>query len=146
MIPEFDENGNLPPGIHEASWAEFIERFGWTPHRRRLIRGLGYALESLRAAGCRRVYLDGSFVTSKDIPNDYDGCWDMNGVDVDLLDPILLKFDDRRAAQKAKYLGEFFPADVTELGSGMIFLEFFQTDKESGQSKGIILINLERLQ
>ena len=146
MIPEFDGNGNLPPGIHEASWSEFVERFGWTPHRQKLIRGLGAALESLRAAGCQRVYIGGSFVTSKDIPNDYDGCWDMDGVDVNLIDPILLKFDDRRAAQKAKYLGEFFPAEVTELRSGSIFLEFFQTDEESGQSKGIILLNLERLQ
>jgi len=145
MIPEFDDCGNLPPGIYEAAWEEFIERFGWTLHRQRLIKGLRLALESLRAAGCRTVYLDGSFVTAKDIPNDYDGCWDTNGVDADLLDPILLMFDDRRAAQQTKYLGEFFPAEVTELRSGITFLEFFQIDKETGQSKGIIKLNLERL-
>jgi hypothetical protein len=146
MIPEFEDNGNLPPGIHETSWEEFIERFGRTPQRKRLLKGLRAAMESLRTAGCRRVYLDGSFVTAKDIPNDYDGCWDIDGVDVTLLDPILLRFEDGRAAQKAKYLGEFFPTEMTEHRSGVTFAEFFQIDKESGQSKGIILLNLERLQ
>ena len=146
MIPEFDDDGNLPLGIYETSWEEFIKRFGWTSQRRRLLKGLKSALESLRSAGCRKVYLDGSFVTTKDIPNDYDGCWDMDGVDANLLDPILLEFDDGRAAQKAKYLGEFFPAAMTELGSGITLLEFFQIDKESGQPKGIIMLNLEKLQ
>ena len=28
MLPDFDENGNLPPGIHRASPSEIEERFG----------------------------------------------------------------------------------------------------------------------
>ena len=28
MIPEFDISGNLPPGIHPATWAEVEARFG----------------------------------------------------------------------------------------------------------------------
>ncbi len=38
--------------------------------------GLGAAMENLKTAGCRTVYLDGSFVTSKDIPDDYNACWE----------------------------------------------------------------------
>ena len=49
----------------------------------------------------------------------------MEGVDPDQLDPILLTFDRGRAAQKAKYPGELFPAQFTEGGSGMTFLNFF---------------------
>ena len=30
MIPDFDENGNLPPGVYEAQWDELVQRFGWT--------------------------------------------------------------------------------------------------------------------
>ncbi len=30
MIPDFDENGNLPPGVHFCDWSEFKERFGYT--------------------------------------------------------------------------------------------------------------------
>jgi hypothetical protein len=27
MIPEFDERGNLPPGIHHATWNEIVTRY-----------------------------------------------------------------------------------------------------------------------
>jgi hypothetical protein len=40
-------------------------------------------------------------------------------------------------AQKRKYFGEFFPAQMPEGASGRMFLEFFQTDKETGRPKGI---------
>jgi len=69
------------------------------------------ALDSLRAAGCQRAYIDGSFVTDKDDPEDFDACWEVAGVDPARLDPELLDFSKRRAAQKAKYRGELFPAD-----------------------------------
>jgi uncharacterized protein DUF6932 len=145
MIPAFGPTGNLPPGIHRASWRELAERFGWTPHRRELLAGLRAALEALRVAGCRRVYIDGSFVTAKETPGDFDGCWDTEGVDVDQLDPVLLTFDQGRAAQKAKYRGEFYPAQLTEGGSGATFLEFFQTDRETGAAKGIIALDVQDL-
>jgi hypothetical protein len=145
MIPRFNRAGNLPPGVHVASWREVVNRFGRSRHRRRLLRGLKAALDSLRAAGCHRVYLDGSFVTAKRVPGDFDGCWDTDGVTLDLLDPVLLTFDRGRAAQKAKYLGELFPARLTEGGSGSTFLEFFQTDRETGRPKGIIAIELVEL-
>ncbi len=142
MIPEFVENGNLPPGIHVATWQEIAMRFGGNGHRRRLLNGLTNALRSLKDAGCQRVYLDGSFVTNKELPNDFDCCWDEEDVDGDLLDPVLLIFDDERAAQKAKFLGECFPAH----SRGTIdetFIDFFQQDKDSSEPKGIVSINLQ---
>ena len=63
-------------GIHLATWGEVTTRFGNTPWRRQLLYGLGMAINSLRRAGCRTVYIDGSFVTSKEIPNDFDACWE----------------------------------------------------------------------
>ena len=63
MIPPTDPvTGNLPPGVHEATWDEFLARYGYTPHRLALLAGLKLALDGLRTAGCRRVYVDGSFV------------------------------------------------------------------------------------
>ena len=59
-------------------------------------------MESLRLAGCRTVYIDGSFVTNKEIPNDFDACWEEAGVAPELLDPVLLRFDAGRAEQKAR--------------------------------------------
>ena len=142
MIPPFEASGNLPPGVHTATWSEFASAFGITPHRRALLAGLHAALENLRAAGCRYAYIDGSFVTAKRRPNDFDGCWDMEGVDPDRLDPVLLTFDRGRAAQKAKYRGELFPAQFAAHASGTTFLEFFQMDKE-GIPKGIIAMDLQ---
>jgi len=94
--------------------------------------------------GCRTVYIDGSFVTAKPHPDDFDGCWDIDGVDPERLDPVLLTFNSGRAAQKAKYLGELFPARMGEGGSGLTFLEFFQVDKETGNQKGIVSLELRR--
>lgn len=93
------------------------------------------------------MYLDGSFVTAKDVPGDFGACWDHVGVEVTRLDPILLVFDNGRAAQRVKFGGELFPAHaVADASSASPFLEFFQVHKETGAAKGIIAINLERFQ
>ena len=99
----------------------------------------------MRAAGCRRVFINGSFVTAKVAPGDYDGCWDSYGVAKDQVDPILLDLQDGRIAQKLKYYGELFPADFVEGGGGKTFLEFSQIDKNTGQTKGIIELNLREV-
>lgn len=102
-------------------------------------------LRSLKKVGCKRVFMDGSFVTSEDKPSDYDGCWDRPGMDLALLrstDPVLLDFRNGRAAQKLKYGGEMFPADLVEAASGRVFLEFFSKDKDTGDPKGIVVIDL----
>ena len=72
MIPAFDPEGNLPPGVHTTTWPLFVKRFGKTDHRRRLISGLKRALDSLKWGGCLRAYIDGSFVTDKERPGDYE--------------------------------------------------------------------------
>lgn len=143
-IPAFNAEGNLPAGVHWARWNEFSQRFGATAHRRRLLQGIKRALDALEEARCRRVYIGGSFVTAKRRPRDFDACWDIAGVKVHLLDPVLLKFDDQRAAQKAKYKGELFPAQWTGSVSGRTFLGFFQVDKETGAPKGIVGLELRR--
>src|SRR5256885_3724265 len=113
-LPPFNRRGNLPAGIHPADWQEVETRFGTSVRRQALLVGLKAAFAALRRAGCRMVYLDGSFVTSKEEPGDYDACWDVTGVAEGLLDPVLLDFSNGRAAQKSKFLGEFFPAQLPE--------------------------------
>jgi hypothetical protein len=141
-IPELElDTGNLPAGIHSATWEEILAAFGSTPRRLELLSGLRRALESLRAAGCAQAYLDGSFVTAKEEPADFDGCWDPVGVDPALLDPALLDFTPGRAAQKAKFGGELFIASSAADPAGNRFLDFFQRDK-NGNAKGIIAIDL----
>lgn len=132
----------LPPGIHLATLAEVEMRFASNPKRRVQFSGFVAAIFSLRAAGCRRAFLDGSFVTAKPRPGDYDACWDPTGVDPSFLDPVLLTFENNRAAQKAKYHGELFPSTIPADRAGTIFVEFFQVDRFTGAPKGIVAINL----
>jgi hypothetical protein len=114
MVPEFNRDGRLPAGIHWATWQEIQSRFGFSSRRRQLLGGLRLALGELSRAGCSRVYIDGSFVTVKREPGDYDACWDIDGVNVEALDSVFLDFSEGRIAQKRKYFGEFFPAQMPE--------------------------------
>jgi hypothetical protein len=73
MIPPFDDRGSLPPGIHKADWNELETRFNGSLRRVELLEGLREALVALRDAGCCAAYVDGSFVTAKEEPGDFDG-------------------------------------------------------------------------
>lgn len=102
-------------------------------------------MEQLKTADCRTIYINGSFVTSKANPNDFDACWDAEDVDIDYLRtnaPRLLNYVDR-AAQKARYRGEIFRSQQPVGNYGLISLEFFQRDRR-GNRKGIIAIDLAK--
>ena len=87
--------------------------------------------------------MDGSFVTAKRAPGDFDACWEPAGVDPLLLDPVLLTFEHGRRAQKAKYGGELFLAQWPADAAGTAFLDYFQVDPITEQPKGIIMLELE---
>jgi hypothetical protein len=98
-IPEFNDLGYLPPGVYETSWQEFMQRIVINPHRQRLATGLAAALRKLGIAGCRRVIIGGSFVTSKEQPNDFDGWYSDFGLDPNTLDPLFVeKINDQQIA------------------------------------------------
>lgn len=109
-----------------------------------LMRGLRKALNVLKSASCKVVYVDGSFVSSKEMPRDYDACWELEGVDLLAIDPVLLEFDNT-IIQKAKYRGELFPTDSRETDAVWSFLLFFQKDKYTLAPKGIVAIDLRGL-
>ena len=134
--------GLLPPGEHGAGWDEVESRLGWNPRRRQLLVGLAEGLAILGGAGCTGVWLNGSFITAKDQPGDFDCVWSPVGVDRSELQrrgPELLDLTDHRAAQKARFGGEFLP-NVTEAASDKTFAQFFQTDRD-GTPKGIVVID-----
>jgi hypothetical protein len=81
MLPTFNSDGNLPEGIHFATEEEVFERFVIPSARR---QWLGEQLRSLLALAkstgqLARVFLWGSFVTSKEVPNDLDVLLVMTG-------------------------------------------------------------------
>ena len=147
MIPELiDVTGApwpvLPPGVHKADLTGIAAAFAINQWRRRLFDGLLEASRALKAAGCARLYVDGSYVTGKPIPGDYDVCWDPVGVVRQLLPQVFHDFSNERAAQKAAYGGEFFPSSAAANTVGKTFLEFFQLERYSGTRKGILEVEL----
>jgi len=74
MLPALNSDGNLPEGVHLATADEVFGRFA-TPSAR--WQWLGEQLRSLLALAkstgqLARVFLWGSFVTSKEVRNDLD--------------------------------------------------------------------------
>ncbi len=132
----------LPPGVHDATLSEIKTRFATTPYRKALYDGFFIGCAALKAAGCSIVYLDGSYVTDKSAPRDFDACWDPIGVDPAKLDPVLLDLSPERIRQKRKYGGEFFPSSILADGT-RTFVDFFRIDKHTGKEKGIIRIRLQ---
>jgi len=132
----------LPPGIHSATFAEVERTYAYNPRRRKLFTGLIEAAKHLSEVGCQKLLLDGSYVTAKPVPGDFDACWLPDGVNFTQLDPVFSDFDNDRANQKARFCGEFFPSTLIEADSGGHFAEFFQTDRFTGKRKGILAIAL----
>jgi Family of unknown function (DUF6932) len=107
-----------------------------TPRRTRCDGGRRIRLARVR----RRELRDG-----KRDSGDFDRCWEAEDVVPDALDPVLLDFRHPRAAQKAKFGGEMFVANSSATPDGTRFLDFFQIDKNTGDAKGIVAIDLGAL-
>jgi hypothetical protein len=73
MIPAFDDNGYLPPGVHVATLDELETRFGRESELRAAqIQSLRWLVDLARRAGVMRLVVNGSFVTDVFEPNDVD--------------------------------------------------------------------------
>ncbi len=100
----------LPPGLHVAGLQAVEQRIAYNRWRRQLANGLLSACVKPATSGCRSLYLDGSFVTEKPKPGDFDACWDPVGVDRQRSYPAFLDISNRRARQKKRFGGEYFPS------------------------------------
>jgi len=73
MIPPFEENGCLPPGVHPAMLDEIDDRFGQLSEIRRVqMESVQWMVDLAMRAGVERIVLNGSFVTDIMEPNDVD--------------------------------------------------------------------------
>jgi uncharacterized protein DUF6932 len=108
MIPDFNDGGYLPPGIHLATVDEIRARFGRDSELRQVqMESLVWMIELARRAGAERIVVNGSFVTDKLEPND--------------VDCVLL-------------IGRHFPLDETaesELLGGITFVNLELVDEEA---------------
>ena len=141
-IPALNKNGELPPGEHRTTVQELEATFGTsTPKRQELVQKLKTALSNFKAAGVPKVWIDGSFTTTKPEPADIDGVCDfVHKTDITKLDPVFLDASGTDA-QKNKYGLDFYP-NVIEGGTGLPFPKFFQENRD-GNPKGILVIEVQ---
>ena len=144
MIPEFTEQGFLPPGIHQATRDEFRERFAIfqrSDRRLRLFEQLNQLLDQAAQAGIvKRMLIAGSFVTAKAEPNDFD-C--IVVLDPSIVGRSLRPFEYNLVSRKmARRLfgGDVMPA-LDDSPALQQYLQFFQTARD-GQVIGIVEIQL----
>lgn len=141
MIPELTREGMLPPGIHETTLEEVRRRFGGGNRARiELMKGLSAVATLARRAGAGPLYLDGSFVTSKREPLD----WDAVLVVPTAFDPSSkagVALSDREAI-RAEHGGDLFVIfeDDTEELDHMVG-RVFSRDRGLTE-KGVLLIRL----
>jgi hypothetical protein len=73
-LPAFNEEGDLPPGVHWATLSHVLERFGQGTARRRAVADRLNRIYQLTASTGQlaRFVVFGSFITAKAEPNDVD--------------------------------------------------------------------------
>ncbi len=139
MIPEFNQYGYLPAGIHSATLAQVKQRFGvGRAERREIFQGLSALVNVLRTQrkAVAQLLVDGSFVTDKGCPQDVD-CIVVVTNDFDFTSP---------AAQQLLHAQELFHTHLfTFLKHDQRryreLLRFFGHDRD-GISKGLLEVRL----
>jgi predicted nucleotidyltransferase len=72
-LPDFSQDGLLPPGIHQAHFDDLKARFSFSPRRVEILNNLAEVLRNLPGrAAVKSVLVDGSFVQDKPTPGDVD--------------------------------------------------------------------------
>jgi Family of unknown function (DUF6932) len=133
MIPSFDDNGNLPPGVYPATIEEIAERFGKeTEIRRAQMQSLRWLCEIARRAGVTKIAVNGSFISEMAEPNDVDCA-------------LLLGADYPKDEASAQELTEGLPFVQMylegEKGYNYFVEKFFATDRED-VPKGMVEVTL----
>lgn len=148
-LPEFDDRGDLPEGVHRASLDEVCERFGQGMLQRQLVTSrLRRIYELARQTGkLERFVIFGSYVTAKPEPNDVDIILVMqDDLDEQDYDPDVFPMFDHLRAQRE--LG----ASLFAIRPGFVFGEtvdefiaYWQIKRDSSH-RGIVEVVAEEKQ
>jgi hypothetical protein len=133
VIPQFNDVGYLPPGVHLASLDEVAARFGQESEiRQAQMDSVRWLVDMARKAGVQRLIINGSFVTDAFEPND-----------VDCL--LLLSADFPLDLAVAANLSEglpFIDLQMTEAEEFAIMVEQLYASDRDAVPKGVIEVVL----
>jgi hypothetical protein len=144
-LPQLNENGDLPLGVHRATMTEVLDRFGGGTVQRRAVAERLNRINQLAASTglVARFVVFGSFVTAKSEPNDVDIILIMDDA-----------FDLNRVTGEAALVFQHMAADThfgasvfwtkrsAALGGEQAMVEYWQVRREGGR-RGIVEIVAE---
>ncbi|GAJ16139.1 unnamed protein product [marine sediment metagenome] len=140
--PDFNDKGDLPPGIHQATLAEVIEHFGKdTPQCGIMARRLEHIYALVTQTGPLALFIIlGSFVTSKPDPGDTDIFPLMEDIfDASQLSGERALIFDHVAAQKHGGASIFWLRRLAAPGGEKAAVEYWQL-KQDGTKRGIVAV------
>lgn len=142
--PPLNDAGDLPPGIHPATLAEVVERFGkGSPQRAAVAHRLERVYSLVRSAGgLARFIIFGSFITAKTGPNDVDIFLLMDdSFDVRKVTGEAAILFDHLAAQNYEGASIFWVRRQGALGGEQAAVEDWQI-KRDGTRRGLVEVTM----
>lgn len=147
VLPDFREDGWLPEGHYDASWKEVIDRFGGFPGsaRERVTSSLLAWRNEIKAKGISGwLLLDGSFVSAKETPGDFDALLVLDEeartiLENDVEAKALLDYSECKS--RGFDLLYYFAATVRDYPD-LAGLDLWDRDKETGKLKGVLEVGL----
>lgn len=141
MIPDFADELNLPPGGHECTWEEVVNRFGRGAYRQRLCQSLREIVQIAKRCGFLKVIIGGSFPTAKLEPDDLDLTWITEpDVSKETVSPECVKIMESHGHLGYSYLYLAFGPD-----SDMVrqFANKLGFDQAANCDRGTLILDLE---
>ena len=137
--PEFNEHGDLPPGVHEATLEEILNHFGATSRRKIIARRLERIFQLARSTThLSRFIIFGSFITARPEPNDVDIFMLMeDSFDVRQVSAEARLVFDHAAAQNRLGASVFWIRRAAALGGEEATIAHWQI-KRDGSKRGIV--------
>lgn len=143
VLPDFREDGWLPEGHYDTSWEEVVDRFSGSPGstRERVARSLLNWRNEVKAKGVSGwLLLDGSFVSAKENPSDFDA---LLVIDEEAREILEKDIEARSLLDyiECKSLGfdllYYFAATVRDYPD-LAGLDLWDRDTETGKLKGVL--------
>ncbi len=141
-LPDFNQSGNLPPGIFEISVSETIEHFRGSTHQRNIVsQRLERIYEIAKSTGyLKHFVVFGSFVTSKPEPNDIDIFMIMSDTfDVTETDQTAKAIFDHNTAHSVLGASVFWIRSMAALGGEEDAMKDWMVTRE-GDKRGVLKI------
>jgi len=137
MMSLFNAQGDLPPGVHQATLVEVVERFGQdAPERVRVTERLQRVIALAQETGkLEQVFIWGSYFTDKPDPGDIDLFLIMSP-DFELNDytgEMRLVFDSEAAERELGTAVFWMTSSAGSQTTVAFFLEQFQSRRDGGR-------------